>query len=310
MATDDTETAATITNNINHDNDEDDEIKEREHFQNVCSTYRQYGTFAMAQLRGEESRIVALPPGQQCLLPPSLQTGTPEHIERLAAWKDAAIRNQFFFDLILRHHGQPHSQASTTAEASVLLELATDADISKLTSVLKSLIRDWSVEGQLERQQAYGPILEYVRTYLPMNGNVAGATSQPQPSPKKICVPGSGVGRLAFELYCMGHEVQGNDFSLYMLLASDFMLNNGGIITPHSERPINISPYLLESRNCHTFNDRVRSIRVPDVDPAKILESCFGRSDNIAPPEFTTTRKKINSGMLLYHVSFWMHVQT
>ena len=267
-----------------------DQIKEHEHIEKVFSTYRQYGTFAMAKRRGEESRFVALRADQQSFLPPAFQVGTAEYRDRLAAWKDAAIRNQFFFDLILVHHGQPHSQQQQTTTEAVPVaapttdnpspppaqkqpELASDEDISKLTSVLKSLVRDWSSEGKSERQQAYGPILHNVLTYLP-NGATGISNSNMSPA-KKICVPGSGVGRLAFELYCLGHEVQGNDFSTYMLLASDFILNNGGQIKP-VERPVNISPYLLESRNSHSFDDRTRSIQLPDVDPAQMIHDCFG----------------------------------
>eukprot|EP00529_Nitzschia_sp_RCC80_P020640 CAMPEP_0113500826 /NCGR_PEP_ID=MMETSP0014_2-20120614/32571_1 /TAXON_ID=2857 /ORGANISM="Nitzschia sp." /LENGTH=407 /DNA_ID=CAMNT_0000395259 /DNA_START=42 /DNA_END=1265 /DNA_ORIENTATION=+ /assembly_acc=CAM_ASM_000159 len=249
----------------------------------------------MAKRRGEESRFFALSDDQQTLLPPALQVGTEEYRDRLTAWKDAVIRNQFFFDLILIHHDQPHSQqqqqqstttsAVTTAapttdnpsrpQAQGLQELASDDDISKLTSVLKILVRDWSSEGKVERQQAYGPIIDNIRTYLP---NSATNSSNMSPA-KRICVPGSGVGRLAFELYCLGHEVQGNDFSTYMLLASDFVLNNGGQIAP-VERPVNISPYLLESRNCHSFNDRTRSIQIPDVDPAQMIDDCFSVAED------------------------------
>jgi carnosine N-methyltransferase len=68
-----------------------------------------------------------------------------------------------------------------------------------------------------------------------------------------------------------------------MLLASDYMLNNGGQISP-DERPIQISPCLLESRNSHSFRDRVRSIEIPDVDPVQRIEKCFG---SVSPPEFS-----------------------
>jgi len=65
----------------------------------------------------------------------------------------------------------------------------------------------------------------------------------------------SGVGRLAFELFSMGYTVQGNEFSLFMLLASDFVLNSE-ICNP--SRPMVISPWLLESRNVHSCRDPVR----------------------------------------------------
>ena len=62
--------------------------------------------------------------------------------------------------------------------------------------------------------------------------------------------------------------MQGNDFSLFMLLASDFILNSG---TATPEHPLRISPWLLESRNVHGPNDPVRTISIPDVDPFSVL---------------------------------------
>lgn len=90
-----------------------------------------------------------------------------------------------------------------------------------------------------------------------------------------------GVGRLAFELTKLGYCVQGNDFSMYMLLASDFILN-GGIATP--ERPLKISPWLLESRNSHNPRDHVRIVQIPDEDPFEIL---CGTDNGSALPEFS-----------------------
>ena len=40
-----------------------------------------------------------------------------------------------------------------------------------------------------------------------------------------ILVPGAGLGRLAFELAQRGYTCQGNEFSMFMLLASNFILN-------------------------------------------------------------------------------------
>lgn len=66
-----------------------------------------------------------------------------------------------------------------------------------------------------------------------------------------------------------------------MLLASDFILN-GGIATP--KRPLQISPWLLESRNIHSFKDHVRFVTIPDVDPGEILASA---DDGSPLPEFS-----------------------
>ena len=93
----------------------------------------------------------------------------------------------------------------------------------------------------------------------------------------------SGVGRLAFELTKQGYCVQGNDFSLYMLIASDFILN-GGIATP--DRPLKLSPWLLESRNVHSPTDPLRCVHIPDVDPFSLVGETDD-DDGSPPPEFS-----------------------
>lgn len=92
---------------------------------------------------------------------------------------------------------------------------------------------------------------------------------------------------MAFELTSLGYRVQGNEFSLYMLLASDFILN-GAVATP--DRPLKISPWLLESRNVHRPTDPVRFVQIPDVDPWTVLSSSSVNSDsdgNSIGPEFS-----------------------
>lgn len=52
-----------------------------------------------------------------------------------------------------------------------------------------------------------------------------------------------------------------------MLLASDFILN--GPAQP--SQPLQISPWLLESRNVHNAADPLRVVRIPDVDPYTMI---------------------------------------
>ncbi len=40
-----------------------------------------------------------------------------------------------------------------------------------------------------------------------------------------ICIPGAGLGRLAFDLARLGYAAQGNEWSAYMLMAANLILN-------------------------------------------------------------------------------------
>lgn len=229
--------------------------EEQEHFENVCESFRQYATFALLHLTNAQHRLTSLPEAQKQVLPAGLRHGTEEYKKRAKDYRDAAIRNQFCLDCILRHADQAHSQTRTAGSEAV-----SDGQISKVSSVLKSLARDWSQDGKAERDMTYEPILKSVKEFVPIGNK--------QKPPRRISVPGAGVGRLALELARLGYTVQGNEFSLQMLLASDFILN-GQVCTP--ERPLAISPWLLESRNVHCPADPVRKIMIPDVNPADLL---------------------------------------
>ena len=116
-------------------------------------------------------------------------------------------------------------------------------------------------------------------------------------------MPGSGLGRLGWEIYSRGYTVQGSDFSLPMLLASDFMLNGCGGGVPHdatgaetsgegenggSFRRFGISPWISETKNTTSFRHRTRTVVVPDVDPTSLQHHCHGGDEGRAvAPEFT-----------------------
>jgi carnosine N-methyltransferase len=261
-------------------NDSDSRDNEKEHFENVCSAYRLYAKFAMAHWANHAYRFQSLPESQRKVLPPHLLMNGPSnsaYVQSVTRYKEAVIRNQFCLDCILKHTGQPHSQQQGTIDD---VALVSDEQISKLSSVLKSLARDWSEGGRMERDMAYQPIIAHIQKYLPAINPQEDARMNRNPNPPQVCVPGSGLGRLAFDLIRLGYTVQGNDFSLYMLLASDFILNSG-VFTP--DRPMHISPWLFESRNVHSRHDILETVQVPDVDPYEAILSSVPQSGQEEP---------------------------
>ncbi|GBP71908.1 Carnosine N-methyltransferase [Eumeta japonica] len=90
-------------------------------------------------------------------------------------------------------------------------------DVAKVQTVLKNLVRDWSDMGAVERDQCYKPIIDEILERFP-------ADECPR-SEVKVLVPGAGLGRLAWEVANHGYTCQGNEFSLFMLFASNFILN-------------------------------------------------------------------------------------
>lgn len=70
---------------------------------------------------------------------------------------------------------------------------ATAGDLSRVRESLKHFIRDWSAAGSSERQRIFDPILNVLRQ----------VNSSERPT-KRILVPGSGLGRLAWEISELG----------------------------------------------------------------------------------------------------------
>ena len=125
-----------------------------------------------------------------------------------------------------------------------------EEDASKVRYLLKNMLRDWSEEGAAERQESYGRMLKLLEEHVPRSS--------------RVLVPGAGLGRLVFECYRRGYEVEGNEWSYYMLFGSSMLLN----CEPGDRWSIH--PFALESSNVLCLQDQMRSCSVPDVCPCLV----------------------------------------
>jgi carnosine N-methyltransferase len=306
--------------------------EERTHHRNVFNSYRQYATFHTAreigidkrrrQLILQQSSVASTSSIDESILPSSHRpTNTSEYKNRQKLLHDAAIRNQYFLDCALRHSGQETSQdvlrrrrnrhqkdggngddSHNDSHEGVSKDegWVTEEQISKVDSVLKSLARDWSADGKVERSVAYDRIINAIESYY---ANYITKSYRNCPdyihrrADVRIAVPGSGLGRLAWELYSRGYTVEGSDFSLPMLVASDFILNGrcgvrsdgeNDVTTTTTQLQFAISPWLAETKNVLSIENRVRSVIVPDIDPGIVLlQSPKEQHDEEEEAEFT-----------------------
>ena len=116
--------------------------------------------------------------------------------------------------------------------------------------------------GEAERAEAHGPLLATAREILPPSS--------------RVLVPGAGLGRLGWEIAQMGHTAQSCEFSYFMLLAANFILND----LMHLGA-VRIQPYVLQTCNVERNADQFRALRIPDVDPNSLpptasLSMCAG----------------------------------
>ncbi|GMH89929.1 hypothetical protein TL16_g11609 [Triparma laevis f. inornata] len=230
-----------------------DQQLEQQHMTRVCNSMAQYAFFHQSLRKSLRKRLDGLPESSKQFLPSGLVSSSADAITREKESREAETRNQLFLDEILLFSNQPTSKDHAYYKQQGNYAFESDDDISKVKSVLKSIVRDWSAEGAEERAQCYDPIIAGTQKHVTKGG--------------KVLVPGSGLGRLALELASRGYAVQGNDFSIHMLMASDFILNACG---EGGHKNIEISPYLGTTLNSNKVSDVARKIVVPDVDPKEV----------------------------------------
>lgn len=156
--------------------------------------------------------------------------------------------------------GHDHNRRQRPASAN--------QDVDKVKSTLKQFVRDWSDRGAPERKAAYGSILDALERLFPHE-------TFPVRAQVRLLFPGCGLGRLPWEAAMRGFSSQGNEFSLFMLLASHFVLNKTKARHEHA-----IYPWVGSMSNWRDSKDLLDEVRVPDVDPNALLQSTKGGDEH------------------------------
>ncbi len=98
----------------------------------------------------------------------------------------------------------------------------------------------------------YKPILEEFKKYFPDSRNDNNDLIS-------VLIPGAGLGRLLYEFSKAGYKAQGNEFSYFMLLASNFMLN----CSTQAEE-FTIKPLIHTFSNIFWNDGPFKEIKIPD----------------------------------------------
>ena len=126
-------------------------------------------------------------------------------------------------------------------------------NIVQIRSTLRLFVRDWSKEGIEERNATHKPILEELKSFF-------------KDRPKKdfenginVLVPGSGLGRLVYEIAKLGFKSQGSEISLYMLLCFSYLLNKSTKVEEFT-----IQPFIHTLSNLFNVESAFKKIKIPD----------------------------------------------
>jgi hypothetical protein len=144
----------------------------------------------------------------------------------------------------------------------------TAADADKAIPLMVSLVRHWSAEGADQRRGTVERILYATRSYV--------LPSVPAGAKVRVLVPGSGLGRIAFEVAKLDAErinlmAVERDMSSVLMLA--FLLNGKAEADAATQRVaatrrFTVYPALHLASNWKDATARFRPVLLPDVDTA------------------------------------------
>ncbi|SGY94033.1 BQ5605_C037g11623 [Microbotryum silenes-dioicae] len=234
----DSQTTATESESEAPNND-----TEARHQATVVATFDSYRRVALSANQRRRADYFQLPPQHRRLL--------PGYAELLNKVDGLLSQNAHFLHAVVELNPFPPAQQIVDAEAPQ------EPDHERLRSTLRSVARDWSVEGAHEREAAYTPILNAFQ-------ELYGHYEAEDKAKLNVLVPGAGLGRLAWEIVNAGYTCQ----------ETNRVLNSF-----HSTTSINahtIHPYLHSFSNIRTNADLLGSVQIPDVDPSTIASTSSG----------------------------------
>lgn len=126
-------------------------------------------------------------------------------------------------------------------------------NIIQIRSTLRLFVRDWSKEGIEERNATHKPILEELQSFF------KNRSKKDFENGINVLVPGSGLGRLVYEIAKLGFKSQGSEISLYMLLCFSYLLNKSTKVEEFT-----IQPFIHTLSNLFNVESAFKKIKIPD----------------------------------------------
>uniref|UniRef100_A0A914XBA0 carnosine N-methyltransferase n=1 Tax=Plectus sambesii TaxID=2011161 RepID=A0A914XBA0_9BILA len=233
-------------------------------FETILNAFRFYKKHSLFKLKHAYDMFCQMPERQRKLL-------MPQYLNHLAKLKDCITHNHSMLRAIVANVGHMFENRDHQTEVEVTqLRAASEFHMDKLRSTLRQIVRDWSIDGAVERESCNEPVIAAVlERYPDVNAR----------KDIQILVPGAGLGRLAWDFARLGFSCQGNEFSLFMLFVSNFILNRCVEVDQFT-----IYPWIHDSCNNWSYGDQVRPVRFPDVNPCDLPKT--GNSFSMSAGDF------------------------
>ncbi|KAK7071023.1 hypothetical protein SK128_013631 [Halocaridina rubra] len=240
-----------LRHHLAHGTMDDSDAQEREHFLRIVEAFKSYRSHAHKRIKERETYLKSLPSHHREML-----DSYRKHLDqqRTCIAHNAEILKLIIKDVENIFENVQHQVADKENEE---VKSTLESDIEKVKSTIRQIVRDWSPEGAKEREQCYGPIINQITSLYPPN--------KVDVQNIHILVPGAGLGRLAHELARRGYSCQGNEFSLFMLFASNFVLNKC-----RGTNLFRVYPWVHSGSNHLTNADQLKVATFPDSDPSEL----------------------------------------
>lgn len=230
-----------------------DEQEERAHFLHILNTFKSYKKNSYQRLNNTIKYLESLPLSHREKL-----SKYRTHLDQVAV---AIDHNYELIKLIIGdviHMFENIYYGESNLYDGIKITKPRPMDIEKMHSILKQMVREWTSEGEVERNTCYQPILDQIDQHFKALDNYKDI---------KILVPGAGLGRLAYEIASRGYTCQGNEYSLFMLFTSNFILNKSKGINS-----LSFYPYIHQYHNNLLSSDQLTRLTFPDVNPCDLPE--------------------------------------
>ena len=167
------------------------------------NTYASYRSLAASELKSKRKSFNTLR-GRYHVL--ARELGYSKKLDKLASSIDV---NSIITDAIADLARVEFPAAVEPPQQTLFgLAIPQDTDLGRVREALKHFVRDWSLEGKEERDKIFKPILDHLSKIPPQDRQVSPFfTSLQLLTPWQnmhVLVPGSGLGRLAWEISELG----------------------------------------------------------------------------------------------------------
>ncbi|KAL9531521.1 Carnosine N-Methyltransferase [Sphaerulina musiva] len=228
------------------------------------NSFEHYTHLASAIIHRKHTRYLQQNPAQRQL---SQQVGYTAHFERARKGIEVNSRLLELMAKLARENYQTGFQSLQT-------EAGKEADLEDASMALYHLMRDWSAQGEKERQAVFPPVLEGLEKHFGgrrRRRRRSGEEKEEKEEEKKVLVPGSGTGRLASDIADLGFNVTANDMDYCSILAYHLLTNHTSALHEHTLQP-------FVTRWPHQANAfaRYSSLTVPDHWPNKSVKLVEG----------------------------------